>query len=224
MGIDDDRHHESHHERSHDCRQELDDARTDALGLLRIQAHANRLANARLHRAMAALGPGDWQAPRTGFFPSLAATLNHILGVDLYYIAALQGDVHADRQWAQFQPAASLAELAPRQAASDERLIAWLAAADAAALGAVVQLPRGGGRIQRDRAAHVLQHLLMHQTHHRGQAHAMLSSTAAAPPQLDEFLMPSEAHLRSADMAALGWAEAAVYGRPPPGMPPGTPP
>jgi hypothetical protein len=40
----------------------------------------------------------------------------------------------------------------------------------------------------------------------------MLSSTAVAPPQLDEFLMPSsDAPHRSADMAALGWSEAAVY-------------
>jgi hypothetical protein len=52
----------------------------------------------------------------------------------------------------------------------------------------------------------------MHQTHHRGQAHAMLSSTSVAPPQLDEFLMPSDAPLRSADMAALGWDETQVYG------------
>ena len=50
-----------------------------------------------------------------------------------------------------------------------------------------------------------------HQTHHRGQAHAMLSATTVAPPQLDEFLMPSDAHFRSADMAALGWSEAEVY-------------
>jgi hypothetical protein len=40
---------------------------------------------------------------------------------------------------------------------------------------------------------------------------------AVAPPQLDEFLMPRGAHLRRADMAALGWDEAAVYGRPPAG-------
>ena len=37
-------------------------------------------------------------------------------------------------------------------------------------------------------------------------------STPVAAPQLDEFLMPSEPHLRIAEMAALGWAEAAVYG------------
>jgi uncharacterized damage-inducible protein DinB len=59
----------------------------------------------------------------------------------------------------------------------------------------------------------VLAHLLMHQTHHRGQAHAMLSGTAIPPPQLDEFLMPSDAEFRSADMAALQWHEALVYAR-----------
>jgi uncharacterized damage-inducible protein DinB len=52
---------------------------------LRIQAHANRLANQRLHAAMALLSHSEFHAPRTGFFPSLAETLNHILEVDLYY-------------------------------------------------------------------------------------------------------------------------------------------
>ena len=40
----------------------------------------------------------------------------------------------------------------------------------------------------------------------------MLSGTGVAPPQLDEFVMPSDAPFRSADMAALGWDEHAVYG------------
>ena len=38
------------------------------------------------------------------------------------------------------------------------------------------------------------------------------AGTAITPPQLDEFMMPSEAHLRSHEMAALGWRERAVYG------------
>ena len=40
----------------------------------------------------------------------------------------------------------------------------------------------------------------------------MLSGTSVEPPQLDEFLMPSDAHFRVADMAALGFDETAVYG------------
>lgn len=175
---------------------------------LRIQAHANRLINHRLHTAMAALDAAEFHAPRVGFFPSLAATLNHILGVDLYYVAALEGDVAADRQWEIFVPAPTLAELAQRQADVDMRLMA-VAPLDPAR---EVAMPRPRGQVQRDRACAVLLHLFMHQHHHRGQVHAMLSSTPLQPPQLDEFMMPSEAHLRAADMAALGFDEAQVYG------------
>jgi uncharacterized damage-inducible protein DinB len=184
----------------------------DLPSYLRIQARANRLANHRLHGAMAALPPADFHAPRTGFFPSLAQTLNHILVVDRYYIGALLGEAGLDTLWARFVPADTLALLAAQQQASDERLIGVCDALDAAGCERTVEMPRGEGRVQRDRAAHVLAHLLMHQTHHRGQVHAMLSGTAVAPPQLDEFLMPTDAHFRVADMAALGWAEAAIYG------------
>ena len=87
-------------------------------------------------------------------------------------------------------------------------------ALDSVGCEAVVAMDRGNGKIQRDLAGHVLSHLFMHQTHHRGQAHAMLSGTSVAPPQLDEFLMPSDASWRAADMAALGWREIDVYGAP----------
>jgi uncharacterized damage-inducible protein DinB len=183
-----------------------------ALTLLRINAHANRLANHRLHSAMQALSATDLHAPRSGFFLTLMATLNHILAVDLYYIAVLHEDAHAHLVWARFEPATALAELALQQAGSDQRLIAWLQAASDDALDRRVHMPRSEGRVQTDLAAHMLQHLFMHQTHHRGQVHAMLSSTAVAPPQLDEFLMPSEPHLRHADLAAFGWQESVVYG------------
>ena len=103
-------------------------------------------------------------------------------------------------------------EWARRQHDSDLRLVAFCDALDADAIDAWVELPRRD-HVQRDRAGHVLAHLFNHQTHHRGQAHAMLSGTAVAPPQLDEFMMPSEAHLRRDDMRALGWDETSVYGR-----------
>ena len=185
----------------------------DLASHLRIQARANRLANFRLHAAMAPLSPADFHARHTGFFPSLAGTLNHVLVVDEYYIGSLLGESVLAAHWDSFVPAADLAELARRQATSDERLIAFCDRLDAAGCAAEVAMDRGEGRIQRELAAHVLQHLFMHQTHHRGQAHAMLSGTAVKPPQLDEFLMPSEAVFRTAEMAALGWREDFVYGR-----------
>jgi uncharacterized damage-inducible protein DinB len=184
-----------------------------ALQLLRIQAHANRLANLRLHSAMAPLGFTELHAPRTSFFPTLMATLNHILAVDQYYVGVLHGEPGLNEAWHAFVDAQDLSDLAPRQRSSDERLITWLVNADDAALDRPVHMPRAQGRIQTDAAAHLLQHLFLHQVHHRGQVHAMLSGTALAPPQLDEFMMPSEAHLRAAEMAALGWQERDVYGR-----------
>ncbi len=181
--------------------------------LFRIQAHANRLANRRLHAALASLTRGDFHASRTGFFPSLAATLNHVLAVDLYYVGALHGETGLPEKYEQFTAADDVPTLAERQRVCDERLIVFCDRLDAAACDTEVAMDRGEGKVQRDLAGHVLSHLFMHQTHHRGQAHAMLSGTAAQPPQLDEFLMPSDAPFRVADMAALGWDEAAVYGR-----------
>ena len=183
----------------------------DLIASLRTAARANRLANHRLHATMAALSPTEFDAPRTSFFPSLGATLNHILAVDIYYLAALHREADMEAQWHRFVPAKSLAELAPRQQASDERLIRFVDALDAEGTEAVIVLDRGETKLP-ERVAHVLAHLTMHQTHHRGQVHAMLAGTAVKPPQLDEFLMPSDAPLRVTDLAALGWTERGVYG------------
>lgn len=184
----------------------------DLVSHLRIGAHANRLANRRLHDAVARLPAEAFEAPRTGFFPSLAGTLNHILAVDLYYVGALHGDPGLEGAWRRYVDSHTIEALAARQQEVDERLIAWCDRLTPATVAAIVEMDRGT-HVQRDRAGHVLAHLFMHQTHHRGQAHAMLSGTAVAPPQLDEFLMPSDAPLRTEDMRALGWREDEVYGR-----------
>lgn len=183
----------------------------DLPAYLRIQAHANALSNQRLGVALATLDAAAWQAPRTSFFPSLARTLNHILAVDLYYVGALHGATRLRENYAAFQPCADAAEWRQRQRSSDLLLVAFCDRLDAAAIDAWVELPRAD-HVQRDRAGHVLAHLFNHQTHHRGQVHAMLAGSAVAPPQLDEFMMPSEAHLRRDDMRAFAWDEAAVYG------------
>lgn len=183
----------------------------DLLPFLRAQVRANRLANHRLHAAMSALSEAEFHAPRTGFFPSLAATLNHILWVDGYYLDSLQGHRDARERALAFVPLPTLPALAAAQAEADQRFIGLLDAADAAALDRIVEMPRRD-HVQREALGRVVAHLLNHQVHHRGQAHAMLSGTAVAPPQLDEFLMASEAHLRRDDLAALGWTEADVFG------------
>ncbi len=173
-------------------------------------ARANRLANRRLHAACLQLTDEQFKAPRTSFFPSLWATLNHILIVDWYYIAALYREPDMRKAFACETPFDRMADLAEAQRIADERLIAWCDAADDARLEAEVEVDRGD-HVQRDGARHVLMHLLTHQIHHRGQAHAMLAGTRIKPPQLDEFVMPSDAKFRVADLAALGWSEADLF-------------
>ncbi len=182
----------------------------ELLAFLHTQTRANRLANHRLHEAMRPLSQAEYEAPRTSFFPSLALTLEHILAVDCYYLAALHGEADMERRWRDSPRGVALAELARAQAAADERFIAHVAGLAAAALEDIVALDRGEGRVQRERRGHVIGHLLAHQVHHRGQAHAMLAGTVP-PPQLDEFLLPSEAHLREVELKALGWSEATLF-------------
>lgn len=177
----------------------------------RTLARTNRLANHRLHAACSQLTGDEFKAPRTSFFPSLWATLNHILIVDWYYIAALHRESDMRRAFASETPFAEMRALAAAQVKSDQRLIDWCDAADDAALEATVEMDRETF-VQRDLARHVLMHLLTHQIHHRGQAHAMLAGTAIKPPQLDEFLMPSETHFRTDDLTALDWTEEDLFG------------
>lgn len=174
-----------------------------------MQARANRLANRRLLGAVATLSDADFHAPRTSFFPSLALTLNHVLNVDHYYIAALNGDAAMRGIWASYVPARTAAELAERQDESDQRLIAFCSGLMPTDDDRIVAFDRGAGieNGPREPVGRVLAHLFMHQTHHRGQAHAMLAGTSVNPPQLDDFILLGDSVHRGGDMLALGWAE-----------------
>ena len=180
-----------------------------AMNLFLIQARANRLANRRLLAAVAGLPDADFHAPRTSFFPSLALTLNHVLNVDHYYIAALHGDAAMRHIWASYVPANTASALAARQDESDLKLIAFCAGLVPGDEERIVAFDRGAGVESgpREPLGRVMAHLFMHQTHHRGQAHAMLAGTTVEPPQLDDFILLGDDKHRGADMAALGWAE-----------------
>jgi uncharacterized damage-inducible protein DinB len=100
---------------------------------LRTLARASRLANHRLHAACLQLSQAEFKAARTSFFPSLWETLNHILIVDWYYIAALHREADMTKAWASETPFDTMPALAEAQVASDARLISWCDAADEAA-------------------------------------------------------------------------------------------
>jgi len=183
------------------------------------EAHNNAWANHRLLTACAQLSQEDFVAPRTSFFPSIKATLNHILTVDWYYLEALERSLaglapHADaeRHFRPEEPFERCAELADAQLAADRRLIALCLGLDDARLATPIAIPRRAG-VQREELHRVLAHLFQHDIHHRGQVHAMLAGTAVKPPQLDEFYCANEASLRATDFAALGFSEERIWER-----------
>jgi uncharacterized damage-inducible protein DinB len=165
----------------------------------------NAWANHRLLGACKTLTQGEFAAPRTGFFPSLRATLNHILWVDVYYIDALERDPTVLKRYDDPPPDfADAAALYDAQRTSDRRLIAFCERQSAASLAEGLVLPRPNRTPPPTSVASILAHLFQHQIHHRGQAHAMLSSTPVKPPQLDEFFLAGEEHLRRDELIALG--------------------
>ncbi|XHE15497.1 DinB family protein [Agrobacterium deltaense] len=178
----------------------------DPLRVFRKLARNNRLANFRLHHACLQLSQEEFVASRVSFFPTIRATLNHIYTVDRFYIDAVKGGTLGLAAFAKEEPFETMAELRRAQAELDEALIAFVDLLDEDGLAATVNIHRGT-RIQQDRCDDVLTHLFQHQTHHRGQAHAMLSGTTIKPPQLDEFIVGDDAKARKEEMDALGWTE-----------------
>ena len=184
-------------------------ASSDPIRVWRKLAQMNRLANRRLHEACGRLTDAEYGAVRAGFFPSIRKTLNHILLVDRFYITALEGGSLHRAELDAASALTGLADLAQHQADCDVRLLALVGGLTAGDLSRSVAVDRGN-RVQHDRFDDFLSHLFQHQTHHRGQVHAMLSSTTVPPPQLDEFIVGDDAAAREPDMAALGWTEAAL--------------
>jgi uncharacterized damage-inducible protein DinB len=184
-------------------------------------AYNNAWANHRLLTACAVLSHGDFIAPRTTFFPSLKATLNHIVTVDWYYVDALERwrggrpvNTAPDRFFEPEEPFETCAALAHAQRDVDRRLVDLCGGLRDDMLQQPVALMRGAG-VQNETATRLLAHLFQHQIHHRGQAHAVLAGTSVAPPQLDEFFCANEAHLRAAELAELGYSEALIWGTAP---------
>jgi len=168
------------------------------------QAHNNAWSNLRLLKACEALSEEEFSAKGTSFFPSIRATLNHILWVDQYYIDAVRGD-DALRRYSEPDPDFPTAQaLRPVQTASDKRLIEFCARLTDESLHREIVLPRPNRTPPPCSIATILAHLFQHDIHHRGQAHAMLAGTKVKPPQLDEFYLSGELELREAELKELG--------------------
>jgi uncharacterized damage-inducible protein DinB len=181
-------------------------------------AYNNAWANHRLLKAVAQLSNNEFVAPRTSFFPSLKATLNHIVTVDWFYVDALERSLRGEpvnpearKFFEPEEPFSTAEELRTAQAAVDRRLIALCRELGDDALGRRVGVAWSTGFAD-ESVDRILSHLFEHQIHHRGQAHAMLAGTAIKPPQLDEFFCANDARLRADDFAELGFTEEMIWG------------
>ena len=123
----------------------------------RAMAYNNGWANHRLLGACAVLSQAEFTAPRTGFFPSLRATLNHILIIDRFYVDALEGGTLGPAAWANREPCETLVLLRNAQGEMDRRLLAFVERLGAADLDRIVDVHRGN-RIQHERMDRLLQH------------------------------------------------------------------
>ena len=177
----------------------------------------NAWANHRLLDACARLSQEEFEATRTSFFPSIKATLNHIVTVDWYYVDGLERAVRREpanadaiRFFDPPEPFATCAALSAEQHAVDQRLLVACQALTDAQMSDPVALMRRAG-VEMETTARLLAHLFQHQVHHRGQVHAMLAGSSVAPPQLDEFFCANEAHLRARELAEIGLSEHSVF-------------
>jgi uncharacterized damage-inducible protein DinB len=167
-------------------------------------AYNNAWANNRLLGACADLTQGEFEAERTGFFPSLQATLNHIYVIDLFYVDALEGGWLGPKAWENPIPFPALAELSGSQASMDQRLIGVCNALTPALLSGEVRINRGT-RVQVERRDRLLMHLFQHQIHHHERCLVRKMRSALGQTRKYSWPVPTSALSLKADVHAAGW-------------------
>jgi uncharacterized damage-inducible protein DinB len=145
----------------------------------------NRWANARLYEAALALDDSEYRRNVGAFFKSMHGTLNHLLLTDRIWLKRLTGEgEHPDRLNAIIYEDRYL--LAIARADEDERILRYISSLDDASIVGLQKYATTSGKPFEQKRCDILAHLFNHQTHHRGQAYAILSiCTGQEPPPLD---------------------------------------
>ena len=161
----------------------------------RLMARYNAWQNRSLYGAAAGLSDEARRAQRGAFFGSIHGTLSHLLWGDSIWMGrfgageAPGGTIAASPG---FEP--DWERLAARRAETDARIADWAARVGADWLGGTISWHSAVfGREVTQPAAVCVMHFFNHQTHHRGQVHAMLTAAGARPEDTDLFAMPGDA-------------------------------
>ena len=148
----------------------------------RMFAAYNRWANARVYEAARALGEEELNRDAGAFFGSMIRTLNHILVADRIWLRRFTGEGTAPATLdAILHP--DLVGLTRARVAEDQRIVDWVDTLTPKQFtGRFTYLTATDMRTISQRLAPALAHFFNHQTHHRGQAHMIL--TALGQPSL----------------------------------------
>jgi len=145
----------------------------------------NAWANSAVYEAAGELTQAERDRDMGSFFKSITGTLNHLLVGDRIWMKRFTGEGQAPASldtilFADFEP------LHAARIAEDKRIVDWINTLDAKALaGRFTYLTVTDMRTISQRLAPALAHLFNHQTHHRGQVHAMLTALGQPSLQLD---------------------------------------
>ena len=161
-------------------------------GRLRTLARYNAWANHHLYAAAAALPDEQYRADRGAFFKSVNGTLNHLLATDRIWMRRFTGEGAApDRLDAILFD--DLPSLHAARQVEDTRIVSYVDGLEHAALAETFTYARTSSP---ERYEHqlgpALDHFFNHQTHHRGQVHAVLTGLGADAPSLDLILFHRE--------------------------------
>lgn len=151
-------------------------------------ARYNVWQNRNIYECAARLGDAERRADRGAFFGSIHATLNHILWADQMWLMRFgAAEPPAGRSiqegLSQFEDWATLEAERLRFDGVIERWAETLSSADLA--GELVWFSGSAGRELQTPRALAVAHLFNHQTHHRGQVHAMLTGYGIKPGATD---------------------------------------
>jgi uncharacterized damage-inducible protein DinB len=157
-----------------------------------VMARYNAWQNRQLTDLLEALDPIELTRDRKGFFGSVLATLNHLLWGDQMWMSRFDGGSAPNGGIAQsttLHPTLGTWDAARFQ--MDGRIKLWAAALTNVDLkGDLTWFSGATGRDVTRPLARCVVHMFNHQTHHRGQVHAMLTAAGSPAPVSDLVFMP----------------------------------
>ncbi len=147
-------------------------------------ARYNAWANQRLYTAVAEVPDAQYHEDRGAFFGSVHGTLNHILVGDRAWLTRITGEGTPPASLDQIL-CEGFATLRQARTAEDDRIVRVVGGMDEARLAGTLKYRNMRGEDMEQPLAQVLAHVFNHQTHHRGQAHTLLSQMGYEAPPLD---------------------------------------